>query len=115
MATIQIKRAYEPAGKEDGFRVLVDRLWPRGVSKEELKIDLWLKEVAPTDHLRKWFDHDPAKFAEFSRKYRDELHDNPATQQLRDVVAQYEVVTLLYGAHDVEHNQAVVLWQMLAK
>jgi uncharacterized protein YeaO (DUF488 family) len=113
MAVVQIKRVYEPASQQDGYRILVDRLWPRGISKDELQIGVWLKEVAPSNHLRKWFDHDPAKFAEFSRKYRAELQVNPAMHQLRDLVAQHDVVTLLYGAHDTEHNQAVVLQEVL--
>ena len=115
MATVQLKRVYEPADKSDGYRVLVDRLWPRGISKEDLHIDLWLKEIAPSDHLRKWFDHDPAKFAEFSRKYRGELQVNPALLKLRDIVAQNPTVTLLYAAHDTEHNQAAVLQALLHK
>lgn len=113
MATIYCKRVYEPVSEADGYRVLVDRLWPRGISKDELHIDVWLKEVAPSNHLRKWFGHEPAKFAEFAKKYRAELQVNPAMHQLHDLVAQHEVVTLLYGAHDTEHNQAVILREVL--
>jgi uncharacterized protein YeaO (DUF488 family) len=115
MAILQLKRVYEPIDKTDGYRVLVDRLWPRGISKEDLHIDLWLKEIAPSDHLRKWFGHDPAKFEEFAHKYRDELQVNPALFKLRDIVSQNATVTLLYAAHDTEHNQAVVLQQLLSK
>jgi DNA-3-methyladenine glycosylase len=110
MATILLKRAYEPAAKEDGYRILVDRIWPRGISKEELHIDEWLREIAPSTHLRKWFGHDPEKFAEFKHKYLAELKvNNHFVKHLHDIVAQHPVVTLLYGAHDEQHNQAVVL------
>lgn len=114
MATIQLKRVYDPATANDGFRVLVDRLWPRGVSKEKAALGLWLKEVAPSDELRKWFGHDPAKFDEFKTRYEKELADNPAVGQLRKLVAEHATITLLYGAHDPEHNQAVVLKEFLA-
>jgi DNA-3-methyladenine glycosylase len=113
MAMILCKRVYEPASADDGFRILVDRLWPRGIGRDELHIDEWLKEVAPSNHLRKWFNHDVTKFPEFTKKYRAELHVNPAMHKLRDLVAQHPVVTLLYGARDMEHNQAVVLKEVL--
>jgi len=103
-----LKRAYEPADKADGRRVLVDRLWPRGLEKHKAAIDEWLKEVAPTAALRKWFGHDPARWAEFQRRYLEELADNPATEQLR-VLMRQGPVTLVYSAHDTEHNQALVL------
>lgn len=106
---IQIKRAYEPADPADGYRVLVDRLWPRGRTKEQVACDLWLKEIAPTTDLRKWFNHDHAKWAEFQQRYRSELSTNPEdVQELQDIAAKGRL-TLLYGAHDSECNQAVVL------
>src|SRR5579885_1378541 len=104
---IVIKRIYEPASASDGYRVLVDRLWPRGMSREKAKIDLWLKEVGPSNELRQWFNHDPAKFKEFSKKYEHELQTNPAFKELQSIVNQHATVTLLYSAHDPDHNQAV--------
>lgn len=103
------RRVYDEPTDRDGFRVLVDRLWPRGVSKEHARADLWLKDVAPSDALRRWFHHEEPRFEEFVRRYRSELDTNPAVADLRDVVASHPVVTLLYGAKDQEHNQAVVL------
>lgn len=113
MRRIAIKRVYEPAGKNDGFRVLVDRLWPRGLSKDEADIDIWAKDVAPSSELRKWFGHDPAKWTEFQAKYRQELSAHEA--ELHDLLEQAadRHVTLLYGARDTEHNQAVVLKDVL--
>ena len=106
---IQIKRAYEPAAKDDGKRFLVDRLWPRGVKKETLHMDAWPKGVAPSDALRKWFGHDPAKWKEFEKRYRAELAKKPeGLQELLDA-AKTGDLTLLFGAHDLEHNNAVVL------
>ena len=112
--TIQLKRAYDPAEPQDGFRVLVDRLWPRGVSKGRAAIDLWAKEVAPTPQLREWFGHDPARFAEFRVRYVAELEQNSAVRDLRDLTGQHPVVTLVYGARDEVHNHAVVLADYLA-
>jgi uncharacterized protein YeaO (DUF488 family) len=106
---IRVKRVYDPPDAEDGSRVLVDRLWPRGARKDEVKLTLWLKEIAPSDELRRWFGHDPARFAEFSRRYRAELGANKeAVSQVRDLV-KAGPVTLLYAAHDEEHNNARVL------
>jgi uncharacterized protein YeaO (DUF488 family) len=105
---LKLKRAYEPAEPGDGRRVLVDRIWPRGVSKAEAHIDLWLKDVAPSTALRKWFGHEPERWTEFRERYRKELKDNPAVGELRQVMAK-GLVTLVYGAKDTEHNQAVVL------
>ena len=114
--TLNIKRAYDDAVKDDGFRVLVDRIWPRGVSKEDAKIDLWLKEIAPTTELRKSFDHDPDKWAEFQKKFKAEIHDNKDVwKQLKDVVKEHSTVTLVYAAKDEEHNNAVVLKKLLEK
>jgi uncharacterized protein YeaO (DUF488 family) len=106
---IRIKRIYEPAASPDGYRVLVDRLWPRGIKKEEAAIDLWLKEVAPGTELRKWFAHDPQKWEAFKKKYLKELSDNEGLATLLETIHEHKVVTLLYGAKDTEHNQAVVL------
>lgn len=111
--TIRLKRVYLPPDAEDGKRVLVDRLWPRGLSKQEAAIDLWLKEVAPSAPLRKWFGHVPERFPEFRRRYREELAANPAVPGLAAMAAR-EKVTLLYGAKDETHNQAVVLAEYLA-
>lgn len=110
---VTIKRIYEQASKDDGYRVLVDRLWPRGISKETAALDEWLKEVGPSDELRKWFGHDPARYAEFKKRYEKELRDNEAFAQLKAIVKEHNTVTLLYGAHDPEHNQARVLCDLL--
>lgn len=112
MATFKIKRVYEDAEPADGRRVLVDRLWPRGVKKD--KVDLWLKDVAPSADLRDWFHHEPRKFADFARKYQAELKKNPVVAELRKLARQHKTVTLLYGARDTENNQAVVLKKYLA-
>jgi uncharacterized protein YeaO (DUF488 family) len=108
---IRLKRVYEAPAKADGTRVLVDRLWPRGLSKAEAKVDVWLRDVAPSAPLRKWFGHKPERFGEFAKRYRVELKDNPALDQLRDL-ARHEV-TLVYGAKDETHNQARVLAEVL--
>lgn len=113
--TVRTKRVYEPAEEQDGFRVLVDRLWPRGVSKEAAHVDLWLRDVAPSTDLRRWFHHEERLFDEFAERYRAELDARgDAVAELRDVVGQHPVVTLVYGAKDEEHNQAVVLRDYLA-
>lgn len=110
---IQLKRVYEAPAKSDGLRILVDRLWPRGLSKEKAAVELWLKEAAPSNELRKWFGHDPAKWKEFQARYRKELRQNKeALEQLRQK-CEGHTVTLLYGAHDEKHNQAVVLKRLL--
>lgn len=110
---MKIKRAYAPAEAADGYRILVDRLWPRGISKEKAKIDLWLKSVAPSNELRKWFGHDPERFAEFDRRYRAELAESGALDELRAVLREHPDATLLFGAHDEAHNNAVVLKELL--
>jgi uncharacterized protein YeaO (DUF488 family) len=108
-ADVRIKRIYERAGPDDGARVLVDRVWPRGVTKEAAALTLWLKEIAPSTALRKWFGHEPARFAEFRRRYLDEIRANaPALDHLRSCL-EGGPVTLLYAAHDPAHNDAVVL------
>ena len=114
MGKVSIKRIYEPYAASDGFRILVDRLWPRGLKKEDARIDRWMKEVAPSSALRKWFDHDPAKWGEFTRRYREELQTNPAFTELAGLIKEKgPAVTLLYGAKDEAHNQAVVLQRMM--
>ena len=111
---IKIKRVYEKPEKSDGQRVLVDRLWPRGVSKKEAALDLWLKEIAPSDTLRKWFNHDPEKWPEFEKRYQKELREKKELlSQLKDLESQHKILTLVYGAKDEEHNQAVALTGLL--
>jgi uncharacterized protein YeaO (DUF488 family) len=112
--TFRIKRAYAPAEHSDGMRILVDRLWPRGVKKTTLKLDRWIKDVAPTPQLRQWFGHKPARFAEFSRRYRAELAANPAVAELRKL-GRGETVTLIYAARDPAVNHAVVLQAFLQR
>lgn len=112
---LRIKRAYEPPAPGDGERYLVDRLWPRGVKKESLALTGWLKEIAPSDSLRRWFGHDPARWEEFRTKYRAELESNQAAlQPLRDALARGPV-TLVYSAKNETQNQAVVLQEFLQK
>ena len=104
-----IKRVYTPPDKSDGYRILIDRLWPRGISKENAKIDHWLKDIAPSHELRKWFGHDPKKWEEFKKRYHKELLKNPeAIQWLKDKVTN-EKVSLLFAASDEKHNNAVAL------
>lgn len=107
--SIQLKRVYEPAEPGDGYRVLIDRLWPRGVSKGRAAVDLWAKEVAPTPALREWFDHRPERFDEFRVRYIAELEQNGAVGELRDAIGEHPQVTLVYAAKDEVHNHAVVL------
>lgn len=109
---VMLKRVYEPPSSADGKRILVDRLWPRRLSKDKAKIDRWLKEVAPTTALRQWFGHDPEKWAEFQKRYQAELKSNPAMDELRALSARGNV-TLLYAARDQVHNEAVVLQKIL--
>lgn len=109
---ISLKRAYDPSRDSDGMRVLVDRLWPRGLSKAEARIDLWIREIAPSDALRTWFDHRPSRWAEFSRRYRDELDANPVLGRLR-AFCRGRKVTLVFAARDRARNNAVVLADLL--
>jgi uncharacterized protein YeaO (DUF488 family) len=110
---LALKRAYEPAALDDGFRVLVERLWPRGLKKTEVPLDLWLKDIAPSTGLRQWFGHDPAKWAEFCRRYGDELASRPeAVRVLQEKLGQGKV-TLVYSSKDEEHNAAVALKKFL--
>ena len=107
---LTIKRVYEQKSAQDGFRILVDRLWPRGVSKEKAGVDVWLKDIAPSDALRKWFGHDPKKWSEFVKKYQEELAKNTQSLvTLKKLLKEHKTVTLVYGAKDTQHNQAVVL------
>ncbi len=107
--TLRIKRIYEPPAAQDGTRILVDRLWPRGVSREEAHVHAWLKEIAPSAELRRWFGHDPDKWDAFRRRYLEELESNPAAvEELKRQIGQ-STATLLYGARDREHNNALVL------
>lgn len=115
MTTYKITRIYESATPRDGYRVLVDRLWPRGISKEHAALDEWAKDIAPTDELRHWFHHDPEKFTEFSTRYKKELDTNPAATAAKNAWSNYPIVTLVYGAKDTEHNQTVVLKQWLER
>lgn len=106
---LQLKRAYEPAAPTDGRRILVDRLWPRGLSKRRIAIDEWMKELAPSAALRQWFAHDPKKWPEFQRRYRQELRSHPDLVRRLASLARRGRVTLVFGARDAEHNDAVVL------
>ena len=112
-ANVRLKRAYEPQAASDGTRILIDRLWPRGASKAAAALDLWMKEIAPSAELRKWFGHDPARWPAFRRRYAAELREHGA--QLRELRARArrERVTLVYSAHDAAHNDAVVLRDIL--
>ena len=110
---IKIKRAYDEAQKSDGFRILVDRLWPRGVSKEKAAIGVWEKEMAPTTSLREWFGHDPERWPEFQKKYRKELKANPEMDRFIESYGDKKLITLVYGAKDEAHTHALVLQHFL--
>ncbi len=115
MSGIQVKRAYDPPSRDDGSRILVDRLWPRGLTREKLRLTHWLKDIAPSDTLRKWFNHDPAKWKEFQGRYFAELKKNPeALEPLLDA-KRNGTVTLLFGAKDTEHNNAIALKDFLER
>lgn len=111
--TVRIKRAYERPEPGDGFRVLVDRLWPRGVTRDDARIDLWLKEIAPSAGLRQWFNHDPARWAEFQQRYLDEIEQHQEAVERLGAAARKQPLTLVYGARDEEHNNAVVLKKLI--
>jgi uncharacterized protein YeaO (DUF488 family) len=113
MSMIRLKRAYEPASKGDGLRLLVERLWPRGVSKQKAKIDLWLKDLAPSTELRQWYGHDPAKWLQFRKRYRAELKGQGDLLALLKYVTHEKAVTFIYAASDVERNSAVALKELL--
>lgn len=113
---IQTKRVYEKPAKTDGFRVLVDRLWPRGLTKDKAKVDFWMKEIAPSDELRKWFHHEEGSWDEFEKKYKAELAEKKElVNQLNGLVKEHGTVTLLFGSKDEKQNQAVALAEMLKK
>jgi uncharacterized protein YeaO (DUF488 family) len=112
---LKIKRVYEKPDKNDGRRILVDRLWPRGLTKEKAKVDLWLKDIAPSTELRKWFGHDPKKWRGFRRRYESELKRHAEQVALIKSKARQGAVTLLYAARDQEHNEAVVLKELLER
>lgn len=111
--TIKVKRVYENSDKSDGTRILVDRLWPRGLTKAKAGIDLWLKEIAPSTELRKWFAHDPEKWSRFRGRYRTELKHHPDQVESIRAKARDGTVTLIYAARDQQHNEAVVLKKIL--
>jgi uncharacterized protein YeaO (DUF488 family) len=113
MTKLKTKRIYEPVEITDGLRVLVDRLWPRGFTKERANVDVWLKTIAPSADLRKWFNHDIKNWDEFNARYLFELKQNSAVKELLDLLAKNETVTLLYAAHDDQHNHAIVLQQFI--
>lgn len=116
LRAVRVKRVYEPPQRADGARVLVDRLWPRGLSKAQAKIDLWLRDVAPSDALRKWFAHEPAKWPAFQRRYVAELKDKAEPlQRLRQLTREHRLLTLVYAASDPDRNNAVVLAGVLNK
>ena len=110
---IRLKRAYEPASPQDGKRILVERLWPRGIRKEDLELDEWTKEVAPSTELRRWFAHDPAKWDEFRRRYFEELKQNPEVWKPLLSSAKRGTITLVFSSHDQRHNNAAALKQFV--
>ena len=112
---IKIKRAYEPAERSDGFRILVDRLWPRGISKAKAKLDLWLKDIGPSTQLRKWFGHDPKRWKAFRSRYVKELKNQKNSLSMLKLKSKMGIVTLIYGARDTEHNEAWVLKDKIDK
>jgi uncharacterized protein YeaO (DUF488 family) len=115
---VRLKRAYEDPDDADGFRVLVDRLWPRGISKADLRLDAWPKDIAPSTELRKWFHHDPERWPEFCKRYKAELKDPELQKTIADTVQKakkHSTITLIYAAKDTEHNEAVVLQALFKK
>ena len=114
---LKLKRVYEAAARGDGHRVLVERLWPRGVRKVDLVLDEWLKDIAPSTELRKWFSHDPERWPEFKKRYAAELRVSPASESLQALVARAakSTVTLLFSSHDAEHNNAVALQEQIER
>lgn len=112
-ANVKLKRAYEAPAAEDGIRILIDRLWPRGISKKKAALDQWMQDIAPSAELRKWFGHDPARWDEFRRRYAEEVHQNAELLDRLRSLARRGPVTLVYSAHDEVHNDAVVLRNLL--
>lgn len=115
MKSVQVKRIYEEASPEDGFRMLVDRIWPRGISKESAKLDEWNKEIAPSTELRKWFDHKKERFEEFKKLYKEELEGKKENLRRMKEIARKENLTLLYAAKNTEMNQAVFLRDLILR
>ena len=114
MTKLQLKRAYDAESPDDGFRIYIDKLWPRGLSHETFHYDLWDKDISPSTQLREWFHQDPEnRWAEFEKKYAEELRNNPAFAKLKEYIATKPVVTLLYSSHDQIHNNAVVVYNIL--
>jgi uncharacterized protein YeaO (DUF488 family) len=111
---VNVKRIYDPIAETDGYRVLIDRLWPRGIKKDGAHIDKWLKDVAPTTALRKWFDHDPEKWPSFLLKYQAEINGSLALEELRSDILAHKTVTFLYAARDQQHNHALALRQIIS-
>jgi uncharacterized protein YeaO (DUF488 family) len=113
---IHLKRAYDPPSESDGYRILVERLWPRGLTKERAAVGLWLKEIAPSPELRKWFSHDPAKWDEFRQRYLDELKGNKeATHRLSELLESHDTVTFVYATRDEQHNSASLLKEFMER
>ncbi len=110
---VKVKRIYDPVSKDDGKRILVDRLWPRGMKKGEVMIDEWLKDIAPSNELRKWFSHDPSKWLEFKHRYKKELKDKANVLERIKKEAKTKTITFLFSAKDTEHNNAVVLKEVI--
>ncbi len=110
---ISIKRIYEPYAENDGYRILIDKLWPRGIKKEDARIDKWLKEIAPSTALRKWFNHEPEKWDQFRQKYHAELESSTALNELRADLHQHKNITLLFAAKNEDYNHAIVLQQFI--
>jgi uncharacterized protein YeaO (DUF488 family) len=111
---LKIKRVYDKPAEEDGTRILVDRLWPRGLTKQKAKVDVWLKDIAPSTELRKWFAHDPEKWKEFIKKYKQELHENNEQAAILKEYLKQGTVTLVYGARDEVHNEALVIKELFS-
>lgn len=111
--SVKLKRAYEPVAGDDGTRVLIDRLWPRGVKKQDAAIDHWIKELSPSTELRKWFGHEPARWPEFRRRFGEELRQHSQQVEELRTLARHQPITLVYSAHDELHNDAVVLREVL--
>ncbi len=111
---IKIKRIYEPHAASDGYRILVDRLWPRGIKKETANINIWMKEIAPSSELRKWFNHEPEKWKSFLVKYKTELENSSSFAELKALTEKHKIITFMYGSRDEQYNQAVALKSFLS-
>lgn len=113
MAIIKLKRIYEPPAAQDGYRILIDRLWPRGITKEKAHADKWMKDIAPSTELRKWFGHMSENWTAFSNAYETELHNSESLPEILDLIQSHKTVTLLYSSRDREHNHGIVLQRFL--